>query len=116
MHGVVTSNKEGNIGEIHAFIRKYNLQRIIRTFKGSLVVQMVKNLPAKQETQIRPLGREDPWRGDGSPLQYPCLENPMDRGAWWVQPMELQKVRHNCVANIHTHMHNLPSSDKMCLQ
>ena len=21
--------------------------------------------------------------GDGSPLQYPCLENPMDRGAWW---------------------------------
>ena len=21
--------------------------------------------------------------GSGSPLQYPCLENPMDRGAWW---------------------------------
>ena len=25
----------------------------------------------------------DPWvRGHGNPLQYPCLENPMDRGAW----------------------------------
>ena len=21
--------------------------------------------------------------GNGTPLQYPCLENPMDRGAWW---------------------------------
>ena len=23
-----------------------------------------------------------PWRRKGNPLQYPCLENPMDRGAW----------------------------------
>ena len=23
------------------------------------------------------------WEGDGTPLQYSCLENPMDRGAWW---------------------------------
>ena len=23
------------------------------------------------------------WRGDGNPLQCSCLENPMDRGAWW---------------------------------
>ena len=25
-----------------------------------------------------------PWRRAGQPLQYFCLENPMDRGAWWV--------------------------------
>ena len=24
-----------------------------------------------------------PWRRHGNPLQYPCLENPMDRGAGW---------------------------------
>ena len=24
-----------------------------------------------------------PGGGHGNPLQYPCLENPMDRGAWW---------------------------------
>ena len=24
-----------------------------------------------------------PGRGHGNPLQYSCLENPMDRGAWW---------------------------------
>ena len=29
------------------------------------------------------LGRT-PGEGNGTPLQYSCLENPMDRGAWWV--------------------------------
>ena len=28
------------------------------------------------------LGR-DPGEGNGYPLQYSCLENPMNRGAWW---------------------------------
>ena len=28
------------------------------------------------------LGRS-PGEWNGNPLQYPCLENPMDRGAWW---------------------------------
>ena len=28
------------------------------------------------------LGRS-PGEGNGNPLQYPCLENPMDREAWW---------------------------------
>ena len=27
--------------------------------------------------------REMPEEGNGNPLQYPCMENPMDRGAWW---------------------------------
>ena len=46
---------------------------------------MVKNLPAIQETlgQEDPLGHEDPLEGNGNPLQYSCLENPMDKGAWW---------------------------------
>ena len=43
---------------------------------------MVKNPPAMQETQVQSLGQEDPWRRDDSPLQYSCLENSMDRGAW----------------------------------
>ena len=52
--------------------------------RSSLVAQMVKkNLPAMQEMQVRSLGREDsPGEGNGSPLQYSCLENPTDRGAW----------------------------------
>ena len=49
----------------------------------SLVAQMVKNLPAIQETQVWSLGWEDPWRREWHSLQYSCLENSMDRGAWW---------------------------------
>jgi len=30
-----------------------------------------------------------------TPLQYSCLENPMDRGVWWVTVMGLQRVRHD---------------------
>ena len=37
-----------------------------------------------QEMQVCPLGWEDsPGEGNGNPLQYSCLENPMDRGAQW---------------------------------
>ena len=30
-----------------------------------------------------PAWGRSPGEGNGYPLQYPCLENPMDRGAWW---------------------------------
>ena len=36
-----------------------------------------------KEMQVRSLDWEDPLEeGMGNPLQYSCLENPMDRGAW----------------------------------
>ena len=36
------------------------------------------------ETQVLPLGQEDSLiEGNGNPLQYSCLENPMDRETWW---------------------------------
>ena len=50
----------------------------------SLVAQIVKCLPAILETQVRSLGWEDPLEKDmATPIQYSCLENPMDGGAWW---------------------------------
>ena len=45
------------------------------------MAQLVKNLPAMQETWVRSLGRS-PGEGHGYPLQYSCLENSTDRGAW----------------------------------
>ena len=49
---------------------------------ASLVAQMVKNLPAMQETWFRSLGWQGSLeKGDGYPLHYSCLENPLDRGA-----------------------------------
>ena len=45
---------------------------------------MVKNLPANAEDMgsVPGSGRSR-GGGNGNPLQYSCLENPMDRGAWW---------------------------------
>ena len=43
-------------------------------------------------SSIPGLGRS-PGEGNGNPLQYSCLENPMDRGAWWA--MGSQRVGHD---------------------
>ena len=56
---------------------------------------MVMNLPAMQETQVRSLGREDPLeKGMATHCQYSCLENSMDREAWWATVPGV-RVRHN---------------------
>ena len=54
----------------------------LSTILASLVAQMVKHLPEIWETQVRSLGQEE-GEGIGNPIQYPCLENPMDRGVWY---------------------------------
>ena len=50
-------------------VRRYRYR--YRYIWASLVAQLVKNQPAVQEGE-----------GNGNPLQYSCLENPMDGGAW----------------------------------
>ena len=54
-----------------------NKSILLEFHRASLVAQ---NLPAMQEIQV---GFTPPRVGNGTPLQYSCLENPMDRGAWW---------------------------------
>ena len=50
---------------------------------------VVKNLPADEgdagELSSIPGSGRPPGEGNGNPLQYSCLENPMDRGAWWAK-------------------------------
>ena len=46
--------------------------------------QTVKRLPEIQDPGLIPGLRRSPGGGHGNPLQYSCLENPMDRGAWLV--------------------------------
>jgi len=50
------------------------------------VVLVVKNLPANagdaRDADLTPGFGRSPGEGNGNPLQYSCLENPMDRGAW----------------------------------
>ena len=59
------------------FIRCVHLQG----FPGGSVV---KNLPANAgDPGSIPGSGRSPGEGHGNPLQDPCLENPMDGGAWW---------------------------------
>ena len=58
---------------------------------------MVKNLPtnardARVVSSVPGLGRS-PGEGNGNLLQYSCLENPIDRGAWWATVHEVTKSR-----------------------
>ena len=50
--------------------------------KASLVVQTVKNLQCGR-LGFNSGSERSPGEGNGNPLQYSCLENSMDRGAWW---------------------------------
>ena len=54
---------------------------------------MVRNLSANAR-DIRVLGRS-PGGGHDNPLQYSCLENPMDRGPGGLWSTESQRVRHD---------------------
>ena len=57
---------------------------------------MVKNSPASaggiKDLGLIPGLERSPGGGHGNPLQYSCLENPMDGGAW---PAVVHKVAHN---------------------
>ena len=63
---------------------------------GSLIAQSLKNLPVMQETPGWIPGSErSPGEGNGHPLQYSCLGDPMDRGAWRAIVHGVARVRHN---------------------
>ena len=62
---------------------------------------MIKNLLANAgdfKMWVQSLGWEDPWGGNGNPLQYSCLENSMDRGTW-------QATVHGVSRGLRGHMH-----------
>ena len=44
---------------------------------------MPANAGDARDTSLIPGSGRSPGGGNGNPLQYSCLGNPMDRGAWW---------------------------------
>ena len=83
----------------------------------SQVALVVKNLPTKAG-DVRDVGSVPGWGrppggGHGNPVQYSCLENPMDGGAWRATVTGSQRVRCNWSMSmrVHTsdnHYHQLP--------
>ena len=59
------------------------------------MVQVVKNLPAKagevRDAGLSPESERSPGGGNSNSLQYSCLENPIDRGAWLVAAHSIAK-------------------------
>ena len=69
-------------------------------FPGGLVV---KNPPANAgDVGLVPGLRRFPEDGNGNPLQYSYLENPMDRGAWWATVPGTAKSRTQVSTHAHT--------------
>ena len=63
---------------------------------------MVKNPPANAEYAGLISGSGgSPGEGNSNPFQYPCLENPMDRGTWWAVVHRVPRVRQDRVTKHH---------------
>ena len=69
---------------------------------------VVKNPPAsagdKRDVGSIPGAGRSPGGGHGHPLKYSCLENPMDRGAWWATVHRVTKIQTRL---LHTYIHIL---------
>ena len=66
---------------IHGYREIYVSSNILL---GFLVAQIVNNLPAMQKSPgLIPGSGSSPREGNGYPLWYSCLENSMNREAWW---------------------------------
>ena len=70
--------------------------------EGSIQIkasQVVKNPSAHagdaEDVGLIPGSGRPPGEGNGNSLQYSCLGNPMDRGAWWATFHGVTRVRHN---------------------
>ena len=78
------------------------------------MAQLVKNLSAMQETWVQSLrlGRS-PEEGNSNPLQYSCLENSMDRGAWQGTVPGFAKSRTR-LSDFHFHCQSSEGKESAC--
>ena len=78
LHFIVKETKPGSL------ILKNDLFSVSYSIWASLVAQRLKHLPCNAgDLGLIPGSGRSPGEGNGNPLQYSCLENPMDGGAWW---------------------------------
>ena len=101
--------KEFEKEEIHVYVKIYIHIRNLKINR----IQLIQGLPGDSDgkepaCQCRRPGfhslawEDSPGEGHGNPLQYPCLENPMDRGAWWATVHGITQSRHDSATNTFT--------------
>ena len=52
------------------------------------------------DLRLIPGSGRSPEEGNGNPLQYSCLENLMDKGAWWATVHGVKRVGHNLATKL----------------
>ena len=80
-----------------------NMKDRSRAFYGSLLVNLgfpdgsdgKKSASNAGDLGLIPWLGRSPGEGNGNPLQYSCLEDPMDREAWWAMSTGPQRVGHD---------------------
>ena len=83
------------LGEMNTFIHKKTHIRII-VIASHQVALVVKNPPTSEgdirDASLIPGSGRSPGEGNGNPLQYSCLENPVDREACWATVHRVAKT------------------------
>ena len=92
---VVVSNRFGTRGRFHRrqFFCRPGEGGMVSGWFRSIIIHSTLQFPGGSEVKVSACNAGDlgwipgsgrsPGEGNGNPLQYSCLENPMDRGAWW---------------------------------
>ena len=73
---------------------------------GTEVKNLLVSAGNRRDMSLIPGSARSPAVGNGHPLQYSCLENSMDRGAWWPTVhghKELDTTEHTCIHSLRTH-------------
>ena len=93
---VFLSNSDNfdNLLFVYDLLEALNSMKIVHIFAWSLVV---KNLPARagdaRDVGLIPRLGKSPGKRHGNPLRYSCLENAMNRGAWWATVHRIARLK-----------------------
>ena len=91
-HKRLYANKMDNLEEMDKFLEKYNfpklnqeeIENLNRLITSMEIETVIRNLPANKSQGPDGFTAEfyQKFKEELTPIQYSCLENPMDRGAW----------------------------------
>ena len=80
-------------------------------YQGFLGGSVVKNVPVNErdagDVDLIPGSGRSSGGGNGNPLQYSCLKNPIDRGAWWATVHEVTESDTTGLLSMHTYTYHL---------
>jgi len=87
------SSRENRLSRGLALVRGFPL-RSVRAKREAKEVGAKESACNAGDLGSIPGSERSPGKGNGNPLQYSCLEKPMDRGAWWATVHGIARVRH----------------------